>query len=327
MKKLLKVLGILVLSILVIILLIVAYIKIVLPDVGPAPDMTIERTPARLARGTYLANSIMVCMDCHSKRNLTQFSLPMDEKTRGEGGQRFDQSMGFPGIFYSANITPTGIGSWTDGEVYRAISTGVRKSGKPIFPVMPYHSYRFADSEDIKSVIVYLRSLAPKNNVVPPSTADFPMNIILNTIPKKAKPMTIPPASDSVAHGRYLVTIGACYDCHTPFDKGKFDDAYAFAGGRTFPVPGGKVTSANITPDKITGIGLWTRDVFVSRFTFYRDSANAHRTVPSGELQSIMPWTMYGTMSNSDLASIYAFILTMQPVNHLVTKFKSEKYN
>ncbi len=51
MKKLLKVAGILLLSLLVILLLIIAYIKIVLPDVGPAPQLNIERSSARLARG------------------------------------------------------------------------------------------------------------------------------------------------------------------------------------------------------------------------------------------------------------------------------------
>ena len=325
MKKLLRLLGILVLSILIILLLIIAYIKIILPDVGPAQQMTVERSPARLARGSYLANSVMACMDCHSKRNPAFFSLPMDEVTRGEGGQRFDQSMGFPGIFYSANITPFGIGNWTDGEIFRAITTGVRKSGKPIFPVMPYHSYGYADPEDVKSLVVYLRSLSPKENVVPESSADFPMNILLNTIPKKADPLTIPKTSDSLAYGHYLVTISSCYDCHTPFDKGKFDDSYALAGGRTFPVPGGNVTSANLTTDKGTGLGNWTREMFVKRFSFYRDSANAHRVVTPGELQTIMPWTMYGTMTDADLSGIYMYLQTIKPIKHLVVKFRPDR--
>jgi hypothetical protein len=322
MKTTLKVLGILLLSLLVILLVILSYIKIALPNVGPAPEMTIERTSARLERGAYLAKSVMVCMDCHSKRIPGQFSLPMDFSTLGQGGERFDQSQGFPGVYYSANITPAGIGNWTDGEIYRAITTGVRKSGKPIFPVMPYHEYGHADPEDIKSVIVFLRSLKPIENVVPSPSSDFPMNFILNTIPQKAEPMKIPPAGDSLANGRYLFTIAACHDCHTPYEKGKYDENLAYAGGRIFPVPGGNVTSANITPDKETGIGTWTRDLFISRFTFYRDSVNAHRIVNPGELQTIMPWTLYGTMRDSDLAAIYAYIQTIRPIRHLVVKFK-----
>ena len=321
MKKILKVLGILMLSILLILLLIIAYIKIILPDVGPAPQMQVEPTTARLARGSYLANSVMACMDCHSKRNPAFFSLPMDEMTRGEGGQRFDQSMGFPGIFYSANITPFGIGNWTDGDIYRAITTGVRKNGKPIFPVMPYHAYGHANPEDVRSLIVYLRSLSSKKNIVPVSSADFPMSILLNTVPKKADPLTLPQAGDTLAYGYYLFTIASCYDCHTPFDNGKFDDTYALAGGRAFPVPGGKVTSANLTTDRETGLGSWTREMFVSRFSFYRDSANAHRVVNQGELQTIMPWTMYGTMTDADLSGIYTYMQTIKPIKHLVIKF------
>ena len=325
MKKFLRVLGILVLSLLIILLVLIAYIKIALPNVGPAPDIKVEYSDARLARGRYLANHVMVCMDCHSKRDPSLFSMPMDESSRGGGGQRFDQSEGFPGIFYSANITPFGIGSWTDGEIYRAITTGVRKNGKPIFPVMPYHNFGYANPEDVNSLIVYLRSLQPKENLVPESVADFPMSILLNTIPQKAKPLAIPVPSDSLAYGHYLCIIASCHDCHTPFDKGQFDDSYAMAGGRSFPVPGGTVTSVNLTPDKETGLGTWTRDMFVQRFASYRDSAMAHQVVSPGQLQSIMPWTMYGLMTDADLASIYTYIRSLQPIKHNTAKFIASK--
>ena len=324
MKKILRILGILVLSIIIILLILIAYIKIALPNVGPAPQMTIERTEARIKRGNYLAKSVMACMDCHSKRDLTQFTMPLVPSTLGQGGERFDQTMGFPGVFYAANITPAGIGDWTDGEVYRAITTGVRKNGKPIFPVMPYHEFGYADPEDVKSMIVYLRSLKPVQNKVPESSADFPMNIILNTVPEKAHPIAIPPVTDSVAHGKYLFTIAACHDCHTPFDKGKFNESLAMAGGRSFPVPGGIVTTANITPDKMTGIGSWTKEMFIQRFALYRDSANAHRTMNKGDIQTIMPWALYGTMTDQDLGNIYAYLRTLQPMSHTVVKWKAD---
>jgi hypothetical protein len=324
MKKVLKVLGILVLSVIVLIAILITYVKVALPNVGPAPQMTIEKTPERIQRGNYLAKSVMACMDCHSERDPNLFTMPMIASSIGSGGERFDQTMGFPGIFYAANITPAGIGNWTDGEIYRAITTGVRKNGKPIFPVMPYHSYGFADSEDVKSMIVYLRSLKPIGKVIPASSADFPMNILLNTIPEKATPMTIPPPGDSVANGRYLLTIGACHDCHTPFANGKFDETLSLAGGRVFPEPGGWVSSANITPDKKTGIGTWTRAFFMGHFSMYRDSATAHRVMTPGALQTIMPWTLYGTMRDQDLANIYAYLQTIPPIDHAVTKWKAQ---
>jgi hypothetical protein len=323
MKKFLKVLGILVLCLIILVSAVIGYIKIAMPNVGPAPVMAIEKTPERLKRGEYLARGIMACMDCHSQRNLDQFTMPLIPSTLGSGGERFDQSMGFPGIFYAANITPAGIGSWTDGEIYRAITTGVRKNGKPIFPVMPYHGYGFADSEDVKSVIVFLRSLKPFDYVVPVSSADFPMSILLNTIPVKAMPTVLPPSGDSVANGKYLLTIGACHDCHTPFVNGKFDETLSMAGGRVFPVPGGLVTSANITSDKKTGIGSWTRDIFMGHFSMYRDSSVAHRVITPGTLQTIMPWTLYANMKDQDLANIYAYLQTVPAIDHAVTKWKA----
>ncbi len=324
MKKLLKVLGVTVLVILLLVVVAAAYIKVALPDVGPAPQMTVEKTPERVNRGAYLAKSVMICMDCHSSRNPQEFSMPMEYTTMGMGGERFDQTMGFPGVYYSANITPAGIGNWTDGEIYRAITTGVRKSGKPIFPVMPYHSYRKADSEDIKSVIVFLRSLNPIQHAVPEPVSDFPMNFILNTIPEKADPQTMPPTEDSIANGKYLFNIAACHDCHTPYDKGKFVESEAMGGGRVFPVPGGMITSANITPDKETGIGLWSREMFIQHFAMYRDSTNAHRIIHAGEMQTIMPWTMYGKMTDRDLANIYAFIQTIKPLSNKIVKWKAQ---
>jgi mono/diheme cytochrome c family protein len=322
MKKVLKVTGILLLLIFLIVVTIISYIKIALPNVGPPPLITVQKSASSIQRGAYLAKSVMSCMDCHSQRDMTQFSMPMVSSTMGQGGERFDQTLGFPGIYYSANITPAGIGSWTDGEIYRAITTGVRKNGKPIFPVMPYHAYGYADPEDVKSVIAFLRTLTPIDRVVPESSSDFPMSIILNTVPEKARPMKIPPVDDSLANGKYLFTIASCHDCHTPFEKGKFDETMALAGGRNFPVGGGVVSSANITPDRETGIGTWTKEIFVGRFTSYRDSTNAHRVVKQGELQTYMPWTLYGHMTDADLGSIYAYIQTLAPIKHLVVKFK-----
>jgi mono/diheme cytochrome c family protein len=321
MKKFLKVLGIIVLAILLILLVAVAYIKALLPNVGPAPEMTVEKTTARMERGKYLATNVMNCIDCHSKRDATKYAMPIDESTFGMGGEEFNQQMGFPGDYFAPNITPVGIGGWTDGEIYRAVTTGIRKNGKPIFPVMPYHSYRLADPEDVKSVIVFIRSLQPIQNIVPASKSDFPMNIILNTIPQKADPQTIPPASDSIASGKYLFTMAACHDCHTQLDKGKFNEAIAMSGGRAFPMPGGTVYSANITPDKETGIGGWSKEFFIQRFTSYRDSATAHRPVKPGETQTIMPWTAYANITDADLGKIYMYIQTLKPMNNSVVKF------
>src|SRR5688572_30822069 len=159
MKNLPKVIGLVLLGIVVLIGLFIGYIKLALPDVGEAEDITIELTPERIERGKYLAHSVTICMDCHAIRDWSKFSGPPTEGTLGKGGDRFDQTVGLPGVYYAKNITPFGIQRYTDGELFRIITTGVNKDGKAIFPLMPYPYYGRMDREDIYSIIAYVRSL------------------------------------------------------------------------------------------------------------------------------------------------------------------------
>ena len=324
--KILKILGILVAVVILLIIVGISYIKVGLPNVGEAPEMSIKETPEVLARGEYLANHVAVCVDCHSKRDWTTFSAPLVPGTFGQGGEVFNHDFGFPGVFTSKNITPTGVKDWTDGELYRLITTGVTKSGEPISPVMPYGSYGKIAKEDIEAIIVYLRSLQPIDNEVAASEADFPMSLILNTIPQPANPQPIPDKSDQVAYGKYIMTAAACSDCHTPQDdKGqRLMDKY-MAGGFEFKLPGyGVVRSANITPDAANGIGSWNEDFFVQRFKAYADSSYVPHKVAEGEFQTVMPWMMYAGMEEDDLKAIYAYLTSLDPNPNKVEKFTSE---
>ncbi len=145
MKTFLKIVLYLVILAVVGIGALLAYVKFALPDVDKAQDLKVELTPERIARGSYLANHVTVCMDCHSTRDFSKFSGPVVEGTLGKGGDRFDETMGFPGVYYSKNITPAGISRYTDGELYRGITTGVTKEGRAMFPVMPYPYYSKMD--------------------------------------------------------------------------------------------------------------------------------------------------------------------------------------
>lgn len=76
-----------------------------------------------------------------------------------KGGEFFGPDLGFPGEFYSRNLTPANLRGWTDGEIFRAITAGVNKEGEALFPVMPYRNYSKMDKEDIYDIIAYLRTL------------------------------------------------------------------------------------------------------------------------------------------------------------------------
>src|SRR5689334_13494017 len=104
MKKILKIVGILLIVFVVAITGALTYISAALPRVGDPPSLQVEATPERIERGRYLANSVTVCMDCHSTRDWSKFSGPIKPGTYGQGGERFDQTVGFPGVYYSKNI-------------------------------------------------------------------------------------------------------------------------------------------------------------------------------------------------------------------------------
>ncbi|WP_423129705.1 c-type cytochrome [Gaoshiqia sp. Z1-71] len=320
-KRLLKILlsltGIVILGLITLI----GYLKIMLPDVGPAPDMKVEITPERVERGHYLAHHVMMCMDCHSQRNYSLFSAPLIPHTLGQGGEVFDQSMGLPGKFVAPNITPQNLAGWTDGEVFRAITSGVSKDGRTLFPIMPYPNYGQMDEEDIKSVIAYLRTLDPIEHDVEPSKPDFPVNIIINTIPKKAALRQIPPKSDLPAYGKYMITAASCADCHTLMGPdGPLGEPYA--GGLEFHLPDGSVIrSANITPHPVTGIGSWTEEQFIARFKAYADSSFIAPKVGPDDFKTVMPWTLYGKMEKDDLRAIYAYLKTLNPVENPIIRF------
>lgn len=322
MKNFKKVFGRIVLVILLILLGAIAYLKFMLPSVGAAPVLKVDISPERVARGEYLANHVSICIDCHSKRDWTKFSGPPLEESKGMGGELFDQQFGFPGKYYAKNITPEGINRYTDGELIRVISTGVTKEGKALFPIMPYHNYGHMDEEDVKSIVAYLRTLKPIKNDIPESESDFPMNFIINTIPKKASFTKKPAPKDVVNYGKYMVNAAACIECHTQFEKGEFIAGTEFGGGREFPFPDGSlVRSGNITPDKETGIGNWTEKQFLDLFRSRSDSATLATNLKPGDANTIMPWTMYGKMTDADLAAIYAYLRTIKPINNSVQKF------
>jgi len=317
MKRLLWIIP---LAVFLIIIVIISYLKFVLPKVGPAPDITVEMTAERIKRGEYLANTGMGCVDCHSERDYTKYSGPVTGTHFAGGGNEFTEEMGAPGNFYAANLTPYFLKDWTDGEIYRCITSGVAKDGRSLFPVMPFHWYGKADKEDIYSVIAYLRTLPEVENEVPASNAKFPFNLIINTIPKEAEHNSIPDKSDMVAYGEYVAKIAACIDCHTPMIKGKIIMEEAYSGGGEFEMPGGTVRTSNITPDKNTGIGNWTEEMFVSRFKIYNQSMYNPHDVGEG-FNTIMPWTLYAKMEEYDLKAMFAYLQSVKPIDKKVELF------
>ncbi len=303
-------------------LMFVIYLTYFLPNAGAAPDIKVEITPERVERGQYLANHVMVCADCHSMRDFSKYSAPLTGSAFSGGGEEFTEEFGLPGNFYASNLTPFYLKDWTDGEIFRAITSGVSKNGRALFPAMPYPLYNQASEEDIFAVIAYLRTLPPVENKVKTSKAKFPVSLLINTMPLKYSSPVKPDEKDITQYGKYMATVAGCIECHTPMVKGKpvWDDA--FSGGREFIIPGGVLTTSNLTPDIETGIGNWTEEMFISRFKMFADSANVmHKIDFSKDFNTLMPWTLYAQMRESDLKAIYTYLETLEPKRKRITLF------
>lgn len=323
--KLLKILGIVLLLLVVLIAGASVYLKSFLPNTGDAPDIKVETTPERLARSEYLANHVTICIDCHSTRDWSLYAGPVTSDDLGGGGEVFSREFGFPGVFYSKNITPHHLGNWTDGELLRAITSGVNKDGEALFPLMGYKRFGKMDQEDIYSIIAYIRSLKPVKTEIPEREVDFPVSFLLNTMPTPAKFTTRPQENDQINYGAYLVNAAGCVECHSKTDKGQIIPGTEFGGGFEFNQPAGIARSANISPDKETGIGTWTSEMFVGRFKMYTDSSYTPSKLAPDEVNTPMPWVMYSGMKQSDLEAIFAFLQTVKPQKNKIIKFEKRK--
>lgn len=295
------------------------------PDKRDAPDLRVEATAARVARGDYLVNHVTACMGCHTEGDKSKFSLP-PLKTLGTGGDCFMEPH-FPGTICGSNITnhADGIKDWTDGELIRAIREGVNREGDTIFPMMPYVHYRSMSDEDAMAVIAYIRTATPAAGKVKPTDINFPVSMFVNFAPQPIEGVVPEPdRNDSVAYGKYLSTIAGCKQCHTPVDDNKqlLEDRL-FAGGQVFKDDKtANVVSANITPHA-TGLNRFTREQFIARFKAFESPESLAKVTP--QEQTVMPWWVYGGMAAEDLGAIYDFLKTVPAIDHAVVHFPDNK--
>jgi mono/diheme cytochrome c family protein len=130
------------------------------PGYGPVVSHVEEPDRGdKLAYGAYLAGPVAHCMECHTPRDKGRLDLDR----LGAGGRSFPD-FGNPGaLTVSRNITPEGIGQWSDADVKRAILIGERPDGTKLSPVMPFAAYNGMTSDDVNAITDYLRKLKPVN--------------------------------------------------------------------------------------------------------------------------------------------------------------------
>jgi mono/diheme cytochrome c family protein len=105
-----------------------------------------------------------------------------------------------------------------------------------------------------------------------------------------------------VTRGAQLASAGNCMTCHT------LPGGRAFAGGVAVATPFGNLYSTNITPDAGTGIGAWSQAAFARAMREGIDRAGRH-------LYPAFPYDHFTLLKDDDLAALYAFFMTREPVH------------
>ncbi len=139
-----------------------------------------------------------------------------------------------------------------------------------------------------------------------------------------------------IKRGEYLVTVAACSDCHTPLKMGPNGPepdmtrymsghpqgltlpptppppqpwiGYLSSTNTAFAGPWGVTYAANLTPDRQTGLGIWTEQMFITAIREGKHMGVARPILPP------MPWQQYGRMTDEDLRAIFAYLQSLPPI-------------
>jgi mono/diheme cytochrome c family protein len=270
-----------------------------------------------LERGRYLVTTIMACGNCHTPKDGEGRAIAGRELAGG--GIGFDIPP-FAGV--AANITPdpeTGIGSWSDAEIKRALAHGERPdrgplAGKPLALPMAANFFKAILPSDLDAIVVYLRSLPAVRNELPAPLYRAPVRREAFALADRG--FTELDLQDKTRRGAYLATIGHCLECHTPVEKGElqFESALG-AGGRPFlpsfvkglPAAWQGSVSRNVTAHPERGLGGWS-DAEIKRAITQGVGRDGRR------MQEPMPYAWYAGLRADDLDAIVAYLRTLPPL-------------
>ncbi|MDO8837080.1 MAG: c-type cytochrome, partial [Vicinamibacterales bacterium] len=126
-----------------------------------------ERARNPVERGRHLAD---VCAHCHSPHDASGRILP---DLKFAGGLRMKLSVWDTVV--TTNLTSdreTGIGGYTDDELLKSITHGIRRDGSRMLPFpMGWTAWAHLTSEDQRAIVAYLRTIPPVTNRIPPRAA------------------------------------------------------------------------------------------------------------------------------------------------------------
>ena len=228
------------------------------------------------------------CAGCHTA----------DPKRPLAGGKRIETRFG--GI-YAPNLTPdreTGLGSWLDEDLVRAMRHGIAPDGTRYYPACPYPYFTRLIRDDILAIRAYLATLEPVRNKAPASEPRFPFSFraamrLWNWL--YLEPGFLMPEQAKGAgwnRGRYLVEgIGHCGTCHAPKN---------LLGGDKGPA----------------GFATWLRNWSTKDIARYLSNGRSPLGDPRPEASGLMREVIDNStarMSEEDVRAIAVYLKSLQP--------------
>lgn len=147
-------------------------------------------------------------------------------------------------------------------------------------------------------------------------------------------------AAERVARGQYLVKFGGCNHCHTPMvmtphgpeldmsrmlsghpanivmpPSPKLQEPWGWAAAGTntaFSGRWGVSYARNLTPDRVTGLGIWTEDMFIRTMRTGKHMGVSRPILPP------MPWENLNVLTDEDLRSIFTYLRSIKPIRNEV---------
>jgi mono/diheme cytochrome c family protein len=250
----------------------------------------------KIERGRYLA-VLGDCVGCHTAPGGKPFA----------GGAALETPFG---ALVGPNITPdvaTGIGAWSESDLWRAMHEGIARTGARLYPAMPYPAYTKVTRQDVSAIWAYLRTLEPVHNEVQPNQLTFPFNVrrpatstwdLINFKPGVFQ--SDPAKSDVWNRGAYLVEgLGHCGTCHTPKN--------ITGGDRSSEALQGALLqdwyAPDLTEDPRTGIGSWSIEEIIR---YLKTGANSYDIASGPMAEAVSNST--SKMTDADLLAIATYL-------------------
>lgn len=271
-------------------------------------NYTIAQSPADFERGKELAFSI--CAGCHYNHSVNKFI-----------GTQIHDVPGIAGKVYSANLTQSKSNGimphYSDAEIGYLLKTGIARDGRYLaYMLRP----NLAES-DIRALIVYFRSDDPAvsaaDTTVGVTNLSFVGKAFMNM---KAKPITyksnVKLPTGQVELGYYLVDNLGCFHCHSAsltnlnYLQPDQTKGYLEGGMKLKGEDGMDIKASNITPDKSTGIGNYSREDFRKALT--------DGEAPNRHLKPPMP--KFNMLKANEVDAIYAYLQTVPAKYHVVKR-------